>query len=118
MQTKRTLRQLIRRALGGRQFGVVSNREPYVHTYREGQLHVLRPASGLTVALDPVMQAVGGLWVAHGGGDADARVTDARGRVLPEKPTYTLKRVWLAKEQEEDYYWVFGGSWNELRAYP
>lgn len=111
-QTKQTLRRLVRRALDGRRFVVVSNREPYIHTRRDGRLYALRPASGLTVALDPVMRAVGGLWVAHGSGDADAEVTDDRGRVRvpPERPAYTLKRVWLTKEQEEGYYSGFANS--------
>ena len=34
----------------------------------------MRPASGLTTALDPVMRACGGVWVAHGSGDADRDV--------------------------------------------
>src|SRR3989344_8338988 len=111
-QTKQTLRRVTRRALGDRPFVGVSTREPYVHTYREGQLQVLRPASGLTVALDPVMRAGGGLWVGHGRGDADAHVTDTRNsvRVPPEKPAYTLKRVWLTKEQEAGYYFGFANS--------
>ena len=111
-QTKQTLRRLTRRTLGDRPFVVVSNREPYVHTYRDGAVQVQRPASGLTVALDPVMRAVGGLWVAHGSGDADAHVTDTRNsvRVPPEKPAYTLKRVWLTKEQEAGYYYGFANS--------
>lgn len=111
-ETKQTLRRLVRRTLGDRRFVVVSNREPYIHTYRDGALQVLRPASGLTVALDPVMQAVGGVWVAHGSGEADRDVVDARGRVRvpPDKPRYTLKRVWLSKEQEEGYYYGYANA--------
>lgn len=110
--TRGTLRRLIRRTLRERRFVVVSNREPYIHTYRDGQLQVLRPASGLTVALDPMMRAVGGVWVAHGSGDADRDVADEAGRIRvpPEKPTYTLKRVWLTPEQEDGYYYGFANS--------
>ncbi|MBI4466660.1 MAG: trehalose-6-phosphate synthase [Acidobacteria bacterium] len=91
---------------------MVSNREPYIHAYRNGQVQVRRPASGLTVALDPVMRAVGGVWVAHGSGEADSHVTDERDRIRvpPEKPAYTLKRVWLNKEQEEGYYYGLANS--------
>lgn len=111
-ETKQTLRRLVRRTLGDRRFVVVSNREPYIHTYGDGALQVLRPASGLTVALDPVMQAVGGVWVAHGSGEADRDVVDAQGRVRvpPGKPRYTLKRVWLSKEQEEGYYYGYANA--------
>ena len=112
VQTRDTLQDLIRRTLRGRPFVVVSNREPYIHSYRDGKVQALRPASGLTVALDPVMRAAGGVWVAHGGGDADRVVADERGRVRvpPESPAYTLKRVWLTKEQEERYYYGFANS--------
>ena len=112
VQTRDTLQDLIRRTLRGRPFVVVSNREPYIHSYHEGKVQALRPASGLTVALDPVMRAAGGIWVAHGGGDADRSVADERGRVRvpPEDPTYTLKRVWLTQEQEEGYYYGFANS--------
>jgi trehalose 6-phosphate synthase len=112
VQTRDTLQDLIRRTFRGRPFVVVSNREPYIHTYGDGKVQTLRPASGLTVALDPVMRAAGGVWVAHGGGDADRVVADDRGRVRvpPDNPSYTLKRVWLTKEQEEGYYYGFANS--------
>ena len=66
----------------------------------------MRPASGMATALDPMMLACGGTWVAHGSGDADRLTVDAddRVRVPPENPRYTLRRVWLTKEQEEGYY--------------
>lgn len=100
------LQQLVSDKLEGHSFIVVSNREPYIHSWVGGEIKCLRPASGLTVALDPVMQACGGIWIAHGSGDADPDVTDKEGRVLvpPEAPRYTLKRVWLSKEEEAGYY--------------
>ena len=57
-------------------------------------------------ALDPVMRACGGLWVAHGSGDADRQTVDHRDHVAvpPEAPEYTLRRVWLSKKEEEGYY--------------
>ena len=86
---------------------VVSNREPYSH-FRgdDGQLQWTRNAGGLTVALDAVAQATGGVWVAHGSGDADRELVDERDRVPapPERPTYTLRRVWLSKEDHALYY--------------
>jgi trehalose 6-phosphate synthase len=97
----------VRRMLGGRDLVVVSNREPYSHGYDEdGELTVSRPAGGLTAALDPVMQSLGGTWVAWGSGDADFAVTDAAGRVRvpPENPSYTVRRVPLTERQVEEYY--------------
>lgn len=62
-----------------------------------GQTHWIRLGSGVVTALDPVLRASGGLWVAPGSGPADRKVADADGKVLvpPDSPRYTLKRVWL-----------------------
>jgi trehalose 6-phosphate synthase len=72
----------------------------------------MKPASGLTTALDPVMRACGGTWVAHGSGDADRDVSDELGRVAvpPECPAYTLRRVWLSKDEEQGYYYGFANE--------
>ncbi len=66
-----------------------------------------RPASGLVTALDPVMRAGGGTWIAHGSGSADRETADARGRlrVPPDQPSYTLRRIWLTPEEEQGYYY-------------
>lgn len=112
MHTGDTLRQEIRKVLRNRLFVVVSNREPYIHQHQGDAIVCQRPASGMAIALDPVVRASGGLWVAHGSGTADQEVSDAQGRVRvpPEKPVYSLKRVWLTKEQEENYYYGFANS--------
>jgi trehalose 6-phosphate synthase len=91
---------------------VVANREPYTHLYRDGEVGWVRPAGGLTTALDPVMRACGGVWVAHGSGEADRESSDPWGRVAvpPEDPSYTLRRVWLTPEEEEGYYYGFSNS--------
>ncbi len=113
--TRDRLRSTAMVALGGQQLVVVSNREPYMHQLRNGVPEVVRPASGLVTGLDPVLRACGGLWVAHGSGDADRRTADASGcvPVPPEAPRYTLRRVWLSKEEEEGYYYGFSneGLW-------
>ena len=102
-------------ALGGQSLVVVSNREPYMHQMRDGKPVLVRPASGLVTGLDPVLRATGGLWVAHGAGDADRQTADAAGciPVPPEDPRYTLKRVWITKEEEQGYYYGFSneGLW-------
>ena len=85
---------------------VVANREPYSHRFAGDSIECIRPASGMASALDPIIRASGGIWVAHGSGDADRLTVDEHDhvRVPPEDPTYTLRRVWLTKEQEEGYY--------------
>jgi len=103
---KKELQQLVNDKLKGYPFIVVSNREPYIHSWVGEEIKCFRPASGLTVALDPVMQACGGTWIAHGSGDADPDVADKEGRISvpPEAHRYTLKRVWLSKDEEAGYY--------------
>jgi trehalose-6-phosphate synthase len=112
MWTKGTLHRLIKNQLQNARFIVVSNREPYVHRHNNGRIEWVRPASGLTTALDPIMRAAGGIWVAQGSGDADAETTDARGHVPvpPYDPSYTLRRVWLPKEIDDHYYYGLANS--------
>ncbi len=106
--------QIQTRLEGGRLF-VVSNREPYSHQRNGKELEVIVPPSGLVTALEPVLDACDGTWIAHGSGDADRDVVDAhdRLRVPPSDPRYTLRRVWLTKEEEEGYYYGFSneGLW-------
>jgi trehalose-6-phosphate synthase len=102
-------------ALAGMPLVVVSNREPYMHVLRDGRPTLVRPASGLVTGLDPVLRACGGLWIAHGAGDADRRTADAGGciPVPPDDPRYTLRRVWISKDEEQGYYYGFSneGLW-------
>jgi trehalose-6-phosphate synthase len=109
MWTQERLNDLVKKKLADYLFIVVSNREPFIHTYSGRNISVLIPASGLTVALNPVMQACGGTWVAHGSGDADRDVVDKDSKVgvPPEDPKYSLKRVWLSKKDEAGYYYGF-----------
>ncbi len=113
--TATSLKEHMRVELGGNKLFLVSNREPYIHT-REGQnIKCIVPAGGLVTALDPVMRACDGVWMAHGSGDADRETVDAddKLRVPPEEPAYTLKRIWLSKEEEDGYYYGFSneGLW-------
>ncbi len=112
MWSKDNLCELVRQKLQGYQFIVVSNREPYIHSYAAREVEVHKPASGLTAALDPIMQACGGTWVAHGSGDADRDVVDAnmRVRVPAEDPQYWLRRVWLSNDDVEGYYHGFANE--------
>lgn len=113
--TRERLRAQALDCLAGAQLVVVSNREPYMHQLHNGGHRVFVPASGLVTALDPVLQACGGLWVAHGAGDADRETADPQGRltVPPGASRYTLRRVWLSREEEQGYYYGFSneGLW-------
>lgn len=93
--------------MAGYKFIVVANREPYIHRYDSDQVTVVKPASGMATAIDPLMEASRGTWVAHGSGDADRDVVDEFDRIAvpPDDPLYTLRRVWLTKEQERAYYY-------------
>jgi trehalose 6-phosphate synthase len=110
--TKERLEEVARTRLGGARLVVVANREPFIHVYGGGEIRCMRPASGLATALDPVLRACRGTWVAHGSGDADRDAADERGRVPvpPENPTYVLRRVWLSKPEAQGYYY---GAANE-----
>jgi len=113
--TEERLKQFAKMRLGERPLVVVSNREPVSHVWKDGQIQVVTPASGLVTAMDPVMRACGGVWVAQASGDADRETADARGRlrVPPDDPRFTLKRVWLTPEEEAGYYYGFSneGLW-------
>jgi len=113
--TEERLKQFVQMQLNGRLLVVVSNREPVSHVWRGGQIQPQAPASGLVTAMDPVMRACGGVWVAHASGDADRETADGRGRlgVPVDDPRYTLRRVWLSKEEEQGYYSGFSneGLW-------
>jgi alpha,alpha-trehalose-phosphate synthase [UDP-forming] len=110
------LRGLLKTQLSGDQVIVVSNREPYIHQRAEdGSITVQRPASGLVTAVEPVMRACSGTWIAHGSGSADRDVVDKDDhvRVPPERPAYWLRRIWLTPEEEQGYYYGFAneGLW-------
>jgi trehalose 6-phosphate synthase len=110
-----SLRKLLHKQLAGERIIVVSNREPYIHIRSEGEIEVNRPASGLVTAVEPVMRACSGTWIAHGSGSADRETVDRHDRVQvpPENPEYTLRRIWLTREEENGYYYGFAneGIW-------
>jgi len=100
---------------GSSRIFVVSNREPYMHMRRGRETVCVVPPSGLVTALEPVLRACDGVWVASGSGDADTATVDEfdRLRVPPDEPLYTLRRVWLTEEEESQYYDGFSneGLW-------
>jgi trehalose-6-phosphate synthase len=113
--TAERLRVSVRDRLADQSLFVVSNREPYMHRFRDGGIEVIVPASGLVTAIEPIMLACSGTWIAQGAGSADRVVVDesSRLRVPPDRPAYTLRRVWLTKQEERGYYYGFAneGLW-------
>lgn len=105
MWTREALHELIETRLRDHRLIVVANREPYIHRVVGDRVECVLPASGMATALDPIMRACGGTWVAHGSGNADQRFVDEHDHVQvpPGEPQYTLRRVWLTKEQEDGY---------------
>ena len=105
----------VRKRLKQRRLVVVSNREPYIHTRQNGNLEIMIPASGLVTALEPILRSCDGTWIAEASGDADRETVDEhdRLRVPPAEPQYTLRRVWLSREEENGYYFGFAneGLW-------
>ena len=114
--TPNALAHVVRQGLGSPRMIVVSSREPYVHNRgADGRPVVQVPASGMVTALEPVIRACSGVWIAHGSGSADRDVVDLHDRVSvpPSDPAYTLRRVWLTEEEENGFYFGFSneGLW-------
>jgi alpha,alpha-trehalose-phosphate synthase [UDP-forming] len=113
--TSQRLADHVRNRLNGSNLFVVSNREPYRHTRQDKKVKVTVPPSGLVTAIEPILRACHGTWVAHGSGNADAETVDTHDhlQVPPDDPRYTLRRVWLSSEEEDGYYNGFSneGLW-------
>ncbi len=113
--TEELLRATLHGELRGNDIIAVSNREPFIHVRTPHGVRVQRPASGLVTALEPVMRACSGTWIAHGSGSADRDTVDAHDRidVPPDRPAYRLRRVWLNADEETGYYSGFAneGVW-------
>jgi trehalose 6-phosphate synthase len=110
--TAARLRDVLRTQLHGERVLVVANREPIIHEYAGADVVVRHPASGLVTALEPVMRACSGVWVAHGSGSADRVSSDRHGRVTISSAdsTYLLRRVWLTDDEEGGYYYGFSNE--------
>src|SRR3984885_16360929 len=111
--TPQALRQVVRDHLRSAQVIIVSNREPYIHNFDADKNPVVQvPASGMVTALEPVMRACSGVWVAHGSGSADRESSDRRGRIeiASGSSSYILRRVWLSEEEEKGYYYGFSNE--------
>ncbi|RYY98426.1 MAG: trehalose-6-phosphate synthase [Chitinophagaceae bacterium] len=113
--TPERLNEEMRHLLRDRKLIVVSNREPYMHIRQGKEIRCIMPASGMVTALEPILKACGGLWIASGSGDADRETVDEHDKVLvpPGEGKYTLRRIWITKEQEQHFYYGFSneGLW-------
>ena len=113
--TPERLRSVLRDELAGDEVLLVSNREPYIHMRQGERILIRHPASGLVTAMEPIMRACSGTWIAHGSGTADRATVDGNDRidVPPDRPAYTLRRVWLTDDEERGYYYGFAneGLW-------
>ena len=113
--TPERLNEEMKQLLHKKMMVVVSNREPYMHVHAGKEIKCIVPASGMVTAMEPILKACGGLWIAHGSGDADKETVDKNDKVQvpPYEEKYTLRRIWLSKEQEDHYYYGFSneGLW-------
>ncbi len=105
--TAERLKQTLNRDLQGEKIVILANREPYIHNRAaDGSIEIQHPASGLVTALEPIMRACSGVWVAHGSGSADRDTVDRNDhvRVPPDEKSYHIRRVWLSDEEVRGYY--------------
>ncbi len=114
--TAERLKQTLNRHLHGEKVVILANREPYIHQFTDdGRIEVQHPASGLVTALEPVMRACSGVWIAHGSGTADRETVDRKDHVQvpPGEESYHIRRVWLSEEEQRGYYYGFSneGLW-------
>jgi trehalose 6-phosphate synthase len=114
--TVERLQRSLETLFDGESIVILANREPFRHERDAGgNIVVRRSAGGLVTALEPLIHACSGVWVAHGAGTADKAVVDWRDglEVPPADPLYRLRRVWLNEDEERGYYFGFAneGLW-------
>jgi trehalose 6-phosphate synthase len=109
------LRIFVQNRLDGSRLFAVSNREPYEHFHTPRGIEWSVPASGLVTALEPILRACSGTWIAQATGDADEETVNSRNQipVPPDEPQYTLRRLWLSREEDRGFYQGFAneGLW-------
>ncbi len=116
MWTGDDLQRLASREISDYRLLVVSNRQPYVFSIDEsGSLHGQMPPGGLTAAIDPLMRACGGTWIAQSSSEADRAAMDSNG-VIPvpyDSPAYRMRLLNLTDEENNGYYYGFSneGLW-------
>lgn len=92
---------------------VLANREPFSHeTDADGRTLVTHSHAGVVTAVEPLLRACSGVWVAHGSGSADRIAVRERDGldVPPHNPAYRLRRVWLSDDEQKGYYEGFANE--------
>jgi len=109
------LHEFVSNRLPSEQLITVSYRQPYAHRKTDKGITWSMPASGLVTAIEPIMKACRGTWVAVATSEADRAVADAEGAIMvpPGDPSYRLKRLWLSDVEEAGFYAGFAneGIW-------
>jgi trehalose 6-phosphate synthase len=110
--TASRLKEFVKEYLKDQKIFAVSNREPYVHNKIKNEILVSVPASGMVTAIEPVMEACGGVWLAQATGNADKETVDKDDKIQvpPEDPKYTLKRIWLTEKENKGFYVGFSNE--------
>jgi len=94
---------------------VASNRQPYSHLKKGSEVVCQRQPGGLVTALTPVMETVNGIWIGTGTSPYDRQVVDENNKIQlpPENPSFSLKRVFLSKEEMDGFYYGYSneGMW-------
>lgn len=112
MWSKQSLKNIIKENFEDYQFLIVSNREPFIHIFKDNKIVSNRSVGGVTVSLDTIMQAAKGTWIAYGGSSADRKVVDQHDRIKvpPHNHKYTLRRIWMTEDELNRYYKGFSNS--------
>jgi trehalose 6-phosphate synthase len=92
---------------------VLANRSPFRYQRDDdGVLRVQRSTGGLVTAVEPIVDACAGTWVAHG--DANAGTaganTIAGPEMLPANTRYRLRHVRLSEEEHHGFYAGFANE--------
>ena len=100
------LHEFVSNHLPSEQLIAVSYRQPYAHRDTAQGITWSMPASGLVTAIEPLMKACRGTWIAVATSEADRAVADAQGAIMvpPDDPSYRLKRLWLSAQEEAGFY--------------
>lgn len=112
MTTSRDLINFVRETLDNKKFVAAIHREPYSHVKTDEGIRVERSIGGPSVLLDSILRKTGGLMVATGTGDADGDVIDENNivRVPPGEESYELKRIFLTKKEQDQFYYGFSNQ--------
>ncbi|MFA5995313.1 MAG: trehalose-6-phosphate synthase [Patescibacteria group bacterium] len=112
MTTDKDLIDFATKALAGKKFVSVIQRQPFSHIKTNSTIKLEKSVGGVTVLLDSILKKIGGLMVAVGSGDADAEVLDKDGHIKmpPGEDKYSLKRIFLTKKELDRFYYGFANQ--------